>query len=212
MARDSGGGVGSVLKWGLLIGGGYFAYRAITSAASTSGSGATAPSLSLADLVAAIKGAQSSPAPAGTTPAAAVKPTEPAPAQMITALKAAAAGNSFLVAGKMNQDQWNYYRNQLWPPDLSGAQLSAAFPNGPEQLTAEDFVGRLQSVGLAGLGLGRVTVPVPVLVRTPAGPVVVWAARDLPGSGAPRVAVFPAAHPFGFGPRPLPAENWQRQG
>jgi hypothetical protein len=131
---------------------------------------------------------------------------------MVTKLKAAVTTAGGDASGKLNQDQWNYYRNQLWPPDLTGAQLGAAFPNGSEQVTAEDFVSRLHSVGLAGLGLGAVHIPVPVQVRTPEGRlVVVWAARDLPGSGPSRVAVFPGVLPFRFGAPFLPAPNWQRQ-
>jgi len=211
MAQHSSGfEVGSIVKWGLLLGGGYFAYRAITGASSTAAAPATG-SLSLADLMAAIKGAQGSPAPAGTTPAADVKPTEPAPADMIAKLKAAAAAAGD-TAATLDQHQWNFYRNKLWPPDFSGAQWSSAFPSSAsEQLTAEEFVGRLQKVGLAGLGLGSVTIPVPMMVETPDGRrVMVWAARDLPGSGPSRVAVFPNAHPFALGARPLPGANWRR--
>lgn len=94
------------------------------------------------------------PAPAPVTPDRAPAPAADrapvaavsiAPETIIAALKSAAGGN-----GPLNQDQWNYYRNAKYPPALSGAQLASAFPGGPESLSAEDFVGKLQKVGLAG--------------------------------------------------------------
>lgn len=205
------GGLGSILKYGLIAGGVYFAYRAISGAASTSATASSpaAGSLSLSDLVAAIKQAQTSPAPAGTTATTAAAPAVRAPLTLQELLTA--AGKS--ATDTLNGHEWNYYRNQLRPPDLTGAELQSAIGDASQEMTGADFMAGLQKVGLSGLGLGAVHIPVPVQVRTPDGRlVVVWAARDLPGSGPSRVAVFPGRVPFRFGAPSLPAPNWERQG
>lgn len=84
-------------------------------------------------------------------PAAAVPPPSlMAPAALIAALKATANGDPILVNGMMDQDHWNYYRNEIVPPALTGAQLASAFPGPDVAITADAFVAQLQSVGLAG--------------------------------------------------------------
>lgn len=74
------------------------------------------------------------------------------PATLISRLQAAANG-----AVSLNQDQWNYYRNTLVPPALTGEQMELAFPraNGSLNLSASDFVNRLHAVGFAGYSTMR---------------------------------------------------------
>lgn len=208
---QQGGGVGTILKYGLLAGGAYFAYRAFTGASAATPATAAAPaagSLSLTDLVNAIKQAQTSPAPAGTTPAASVPANARAPLSVQELLTA--AGKS--ATDTLNGHEWNYYRNQLRPPALTGDELQSAIGDASQEMTAADFYAGLQKVGLGSVGLGAVHIPVPVTVVTPDGKrVVVWAARDLPGSGPSRVAVFAGASPFRVGAPSLPAPNWQRR-
>jgi hypothetical protein len=85
-------------------------------------------------------------AAAAPAPAAAPQAGLMDPATLIAKLKAA---NS---SATLNQDQWNYYRNTIAPPALTGEQLASAFPvaGGEVELSADDFVARLHSVGLAG--------------------------------------------------------------
>lgn len=99
------------------------------------------------------------PAPAPAPPAATASTPAPSappaanyaaamdPATLISRLQAAANG-----AVTLNQDQWNYYRNTLVPPALTGEQMELAFPraNGSLSLSAADFVNRLHAVGFAG--------------------------------------------------------------
>lgn len=93
------------------------------------------------------------PAPAAPVPA----PSLLSPAALIAALKAQANGDPALKNGQMNQDQWNYYRNQIAPPALTGAQFGTAFPvaGGEVLQTADQFVSQLHSVGLAGYRIPR---------------------------------------------------------
>jgi hypothetical protein len=97
--------------------------------------------------------AAAAPAPAAPAPAAAAPAPAPAAAPALDAvtlvqkLKAAAGVTS------LNRDQWNYYRNTIAPPELTGAQFAQAFPNaddGRPNMSAEDFVLALHNVGLAG--------------------------------------------------------------
>lgn len=198
MAQQEGGGAGSVLKWGLLAGAAWFLYENFKGSAAPVAASSPAGSVSLTDLA--------SSSGAAATPAA----TAPAvnPSALIAQLQAAAAPDANLVNGQMSAWQWNYYLNILRPPGVPGPQFAAAFPDAAQLITAAQFVGALggQAGGLSGLG--SVTIPVPVMVQSGGRPVVVWAARELPGSGAKnemRVALFPGAHPFGVRPRGLPA-------
>lgn len=94
------------------------------------------------------------PAPPAATASTPPPSAPPAPnyaaamdtATLIAKLQAAANG-----AVTLNQDQWDYYRNTLVPPALTGEQMEMAFPraNGELSLSAGDFVNRLHAVGLA---------------------------------------------------------------
>ena len=68
-------------------------------------------------------------------------------------LLAAANGNPYLIDGKMNGHQWNYYRNQLRPPALSADDMFKAFPDGAgeNQMTVDEFLGAIHGAGLAGI-------------------------------------------------------------
>lgn len=102
------------------------------------------------------------PAPGVAVPAPGNTGTSLPPAPASTAglraqLVAAAQGNLFMVDGKLNGDQWNYYRNQLAPPELTAAQMLQAFPNGMGQqlMTVDQFLAALNSAGLSGVyGVG----------------------------------------------------------
>lgn len=105
-------------------------------------------------------------------------------------------GNPALVNGMMNADQWNYFRNRLHPPDLTPAQFGAAFSDPSAQRTAADFVAQLKTAGLAGVGLGSVTIPVPVLVNQNGRRTVLWATRTLENSSDIVRSYVPRGHPF----------------
>lgn len=80
--------------------------------------------------------------------------TPPSQADLVTKLlQAANAPNNGIF---MNADQWNYYRNIIAPPALTPAQFGTAFPEltatNRGTFTADMFVGRLHSAGLAGIG------------------------------------------------------------
>jgi len=164
MAQSS--GFGEIVKWGAIIFGGYYLYNLFTSntavapvASSTTPATGTITTETLAAAAAA---------PATSTPAT------PAPAtpDMATQLQAAAASDTNMVNGQMNPDQWNYYRNALFPPVLTGAQFDSAFPDRTVLMTAQGFVAALKGQGLAGLGGRRMRVP--VMLNTPRGRVQTW--------------------------------------
>lgn len=73
-------------------------------------------------------------------------------------LLAAAQGNAYLVAGRMNAHQWNYYRNILRPPALTGEQMNSAFPGAiaDMQMTVDEFLAKTETAGLSAI------VPSPV--------------------------------------------------
>lgn len=103
------------------------------------------------------------PAPAATPitvaippPATAAPPPAIAPVNYAAAMDTATLIQKLQTAanttGTLNQDQWNYFRNSLVPPALTGDQFASAYPlsGGEQVLTATDFVNRLHAVGLAG--------------------------------------------------------------
>ena len=118
--------------------------------------------------VAALATAGGSPNPAssgsGTTQTVGTGGTI-APTDLASQLIAAAAGNAFLVNGNLNPDQWNFYRNNLYPPALTPAQFSDAFKDFDmtQPISAAAFVNALHNAGLAGLGA------MPRYMRTPRG-------------------------------------------
>jgi hypothetical protein len=194
-SQSSGGGgldTGTLVKYALLAGAGYWVYTHFFSGDSAAG-------LSVTDLANAIGGG-AAPAPASTTPPAnttnppATSSTTP-PAGTTTAqsvadklvadLKAAVVSDSFFSSqsGKGNANQWNYYRNTLRPPALSPAQFGAAFPDAgdanPPLMTAEEFVAKLTS---ANVGLGAVIIPLPMRLNIRGVDTVIWASRALRGS------------------------------
>jgi len=218
------GGMGSVLKWGLIAGGAYLLYRNFTG---------TGGGFSLSDLVsaasvapAALPAQPAAPAASGVRATAPAAPQTqnppaqqfvyqshnqtPAAASLAAELTAAAAGDAFLVNGAFNADHWAFYYN-LIRTALTPTQFGAAFPGmtdtdrGPD-ITAGEFVARLQAAGLAGLdvkGLGALDdsmyVCVPVRSLAKRGPVVVWPTRRLDASGA-RAIPFPHRFPWGHLP------------
>jgi hypothetical protein len=78
-------------------------------------------------------------------------------------------------------DQWNYYRNQLRPPELTGAQFEAAIPPGAGLMTAADFLAKMKAAGFAGLG--AVLIPVPFVANVNGRQTILWGAR--PGGRSP---------------------------
>lgn len=155
---------GQVVKIALLAGGGYLLYRAL--------SGSTSTGIPLTSLATAVAAAPASTAPAASAP----------PAATPAALPVLAVQDLLNAAGKtatdlLTSDQWNYFRNQLRPPDLTGAQLASAIPSGAAPMTAADFVSKLHAVGLGSLNGFQIAVPRPVgVVRSPGGrPAILFA-------------------------------------
>lgn len=88
-------------------------------------------------------------------PAPAPPPTNGAASDLRTELLNAAKDNAYYIqgGGKMNAHQWNFYRNQLRPPELSGEKFGLAFPSPSDEqlITVDEFLSRLQGAGLAGM-------------------------------------------------------------
>lgn len=201
-------GVGSVLKWGLIAGGAYYLYQALYGSGTVAAAAAPstpAGTVTMPDLAAAAAGVPPAPpAPPVVAPAPAASG---AASQLAAELNAAAAGDANLVNGQMSAWQWRYYfNNVLQRTPVSDALFTAAFPDPAALLTADRYAAAL--LGNGGLsGLGRVTIPVPVVFDSDTGRrVMVWAARDLASSAdGPRAAVFSGASPLRLGPARLPA-------
>lgn len=186
MAGQSSGGMGEILKWGLIIGGAYYLYQAyvnsqaasavaaapvtgaVTPVATTTTTATTAPTFSLQNLITAIQDSLNSGGGAVTTAPVGAPPALPAPvaneSQTASALIDAAGGlNSF------NVDQWNYYWGQLGgtvlTPTQSAAVATAAGGDNPMDVDA--YISARGAAGLPitlpGLsGLGAVPLPVPL--------------------------------------------------
>ncbi len=77
-----------------------------------------------------------------------------------TRLMTAAGGAIGLTA-----DQWNYYRNQLFPPALTADQFARAFPVRTDpmpSLTVDQFLAAVQAAGInASTGLGGLGAIIP---------------------------------------------------
>jgi hypothetical protein len=118
-----------------------------------------------------------------------------------TRLLTASGGQNNLTA-----DQWNYYRNQLFPPALSPQAFGAAFPVRTDpmpSLSIDQFLAALNAAGInaaapgtgGGLsGMGRIgnIVPVPSVASIPS--------MSFGGSLAQAVPGSPSAFRGGFNP------------
>jgi hypothetical protein len=200
----------SILKYGLLAGGAYYLYNAFLAPAApvVLGAPATATgSLSLNDLQTALSNTAATPAPPVPAP-----PPSASQSAIKSLILAKSAGDPAIAAdGTAAIDVWNFYRNLVATP-LTQAQMDQSFPaltptDRGQPITIDQYLAQVAAAtGISGLG--ALSVPVPIVVRTADGRrVMVWAARDLPGGD---VAVFGAAHPFRLKGRPLPAANWKR--
>jgi hypothetical protein len=150
--RNSGTGLGDILKWGLVLGGGYLAYRALSpaffsaaapAAASSAGGG---QSLTLADLVAALKGAVGPSSGGGAAAAGGVTA-----ADLVKAIAVAQDATQ-------NLDQWSYAAQHVSqkPLTISSDQMdkiiAAAGGDRTQLITADQFLSAFHSAGLSGLG------------------------------------------------------------
>lgn len=128
------GGMGSILKIAAIGGLAYYVYEYFSApAAVTAGSTATGGTT-----------------PATSSAAAPAVVSTPAASGLVAELQNAAKDNGFLAAG-FDAYQWNWYRNQLHPPDLTPEQFGLAFPDPSAKLTASAFVAALQGKGLGAL-------------------------------------------------------------
>ena len=87
-----------------------------------------------------------SPATVTQTPGGATQPPPSATTDVRTKLLTAAGG-----VNSLNADQWDYYRNQLYPPALSSNQFGLAFPVRTDPMptmTVDQFISALQAAGI----------------------------------------------------------------
>lgn len=153
MARNSGGGMGGLLKIALIGGAGYLGYNYLVNSgmwASWFGGSTTAiPPQSLP-----ITTPASSTTPASTTPASAGSPA-PAPLAPVSraALIAAAGGP----AATLTVDQWLYYYQQITGAQVTGGQASLILgatnqtsANRGALITVDQFLAALPTAGLSG--------------------------------------------------------------
>jgi hypothetical protein len=87
-----------------------------------------------------------SPATVTQTPGGATQPAPSATADVRTKLLTAAGGVNSLTA-----DQWDYYRNQLYPPSLSPNQFGLAFPVRTDPMpvmSVDQFIAALTAAGI----------------------------------------------------------------
>jgi hypothetical protein len=175
---------GSLIKYAALGLGGYWIYSKVTAGGGFNLSNlfggtpaAAAPPPPSTTSAPAASGTNTAPPaatpPSSTTPAPAAGAAGPNTAGLAADLKKAVASDAFFTqqGGKGTAHQWNYYRNQLRPPELTGDQFNRAFPGDAsnQQITAEEFVSKLQ-----GAGLGAVYLPVPVWFNGGRRPVLVF--------------------------------------
>lgn len=88
------------------------------------------------------------PAPATTTqtPGGVTQPAPSTTTDVRTKLLTAAGGVTAL-----NADQWNYYRNSLFPPALTGQQFGLAFPTRTDPMptmSVDQFLSALAGAGI----------------------------------------------------------------
>lgn len=138
-----------VLKWGLIAGGAYLLYAALSKP--------TAP---------AAAAAGSAPAPAATPPA-----STPQTTTTLAQLLQTAAASDPNFHGTYNADQWSYYYQRLPGRVAIPAPLfdSIFFPSGRPadpsqypQYTASDYAAAVGARGLSGPG-ARLPLPVPMV-------------------------------------------------
>ena len=183
MAQSS-GGIGEILKWGLILGGAYYLYQAYVNSQATAAAAAapvtpatpattttstTAPTFSLQSLITAIQDSLTTGAStSGTTAPVVAPPTAPAPvaneSQTASAMIDAASG-----LNSLNVDQWNYYWGRLGGVVLTAAQSNAVATaaGGDNPMDVNAYISARGAAGLdttlPGLsGLGAVPLPVPL--------------------------------------------------
>jgi hypothetical protein len=173
-------GVGDVLKYGLILGGGYLLYQkffggATPAAAAPAGAAPASPTYSIADLIAAVKGtAGSGTAGGGSAPSG----QSSDPWANAAACMQMAAGND-----SQNFDQWSYWfqnmscsfrplpagfgtgtaTNPTISADLMGKIIAAGGGDRSKLVSSAAWIGYYRSA--AGLsGLGAVSAPAAVTV------------------------------------------------
>ncbi len=80
------------------------------------------------------------------TPAGSTTPPPSTTTDVRTKLLTAAGG-----VNSLNADQWDYYRNQLYPPSLSSQQFGLAFPTRTDPMptmTVDAFIAALTAAGI----------------------------------------------------------------
>jgi hypothetical protein len=168
--HSSGGGLGGIVKIGLIGGAAYFGYNYLVNSglwAEWFGGSAAIPPATVPINTPA---SSSTTPPATSTPPAATTPP-PAPLAPVsrTALIAAAGGP----AVTLDVDQWVYYYQQLTGTQVTGGQVNTLLgatnqtaANRGALLSVDQFLAALPTAGLSGFGAAR-----PVLARAS------WGAR-----------------------------------
>jgi hypothetical protein len=179
MAKESGFGVGDLLKWGLLAGAAYYVYETFfaTPAAAAPGTvSTTSGPVNLSDLVAAIQkqlGTSATPPVTSTT-------TPPAPATAALTTDSQSTQQSKLLAAAgvpatqlYTVSQWNYEFNQVY-----GHDPGTLGDDGSPMLIGA-YLNLIHSKGL-----GAVRISVPMLLRVDGRrPVLAWASQSMAGDG-----------------------------
>lgn len=105
------------------------------------------------------------------TPSGSTTPPPSTTTDIRTRLLTAAGGVT-----QLNADQWNYYRNSLFPPALTPNQFGAAFPvrvDPMPNMTVDQFLASLVGAGVnpanpnAGVSGIRGVIPVPAVPPIP---------------------------------------------
>jgi hypothetical protein len=96
----------------------------------------------------------------------------------------------------MNADQWDYYRNQLYPPALTGQQFGAAFGARVDPMpgmSVDQFLSALTAAGInpanpnVGVSGLRGVVPANTVAQVPSMSFGGSLANNRPRIGAPSV-------------------------
>lgn len=162
-----------IIKWLAVAGGAYLVYWYLTSYGpdgsvaeghasywSTWFGGATAGAVAAGAGAAAPAGTTGAGAGAGTG-AGATHPATSTPAQPVTLKDKILSAARVTAGATMSADQWNYYRNIVAPPALTGEQFGNAFPDprgsgsagDPNAaMTVDQFLARISAAGLSGVG------------------------------------------------------------
>lgn len=132
-----------------------------------------------------------SPTTVTQTPGGATQPAPSSTVDVRTKLLTAAGGVT-----SMNADQWDYYRNQLFPPSLSSSQFGLAFPVRTDpmpMMSVDQFLSALSAAGInpaspgAGVSGLRGVVSVPSVSQVPSMSFGGSLATTRPRIGAPSV-------------------------